>query len=434
VNNRLFRQGFLAVLSAFSFWAIAIAPGIAHWADLSTADILVNEADVKITLTYPTGLTAFADEDGNGRLSSAEFQTHRTALQTLFANYIQLQDNLARLGALTVDFPQKITDPNALSAPNTHSTLTLNYRWPSPVQGIKIDYNLFNYNLFVREAPNATCVARIRQKGDLKTFVFSPQATELELMPSQSGIAWLLPLLGAFVWGAMHSLSPGHGKTLVGAYLVGERATPLQAIALAATTTVTHTIGVFALGLLALYATRYVLPEQLYPWLSLISGSLVVWIGFSLLRERFRAATVSHDHHHDHDHDHDHDHHHHHHHDHHHHHFPPEEISWRNLLALGISGGLIPCPAALVLLLSAISFGNPLSGLTLVLAFSLGLGTVLGGLGIMLVYAKRTFKYLPELPEAGSKWLPFFAALGITLLGLIIATKALLEIHDNIFN
>jgi ABC-type nickel/cobalt efflux system permease component RcnA len=66
--------------------------------------------------------------------------------------------------------------------------------------------------------------------------------------------------------------------------------------------------------------------------------------------------------------------------------------------------------------------------LTLVLAFSLGLGTVLGGLGIMLVYAKRTFKYLPELPEAGSKWLPFFAALGITLLGLIIATKALLEI------
>ena len=90
-------------------------------------------------------------------------------------------------------------------------------------------------------------------------------------------------LLAAFAWGAVHALSPGHGKTMVAAYLVGTRGTARHALALGATVTVTHTIGVFALGLVTLVLSQYVLPEQLYPWLNLASGLLVVLVGTPLI-------------------------------------------------------------------------------------------------------------------------------------------------------
>ena len=89
----------------------------------------------------------------------------------------------------------------------------------------------------------------------------------------------LLAVLGAFVWGAAHALSPGHGKTIVAAYVVGQRATFKHAIFLGATTTITHTAGVFALGLITLFASQFILPETLYPWLEVISGVLVVVLG-----------------------------------------------------------------------------------------------------------------------------------------------------------
>ncbi|MDQ3045132.1 MAG: high-affinity nickel-transporter, partial [Chloroflexota bacterium] len=95
----------------------------------------------------------------------------------------------------------------------------------------------------------------------------------------------LLSLLLAAVWGAAPALSPGHGKTVVAAYLVGSRGTPRHALFLGATVTVTHTAGVLALGLITLFASRYILPEQLYPWLSLLSGVLVAGMGIVLLRQ-----------------------------------------------------------------------------------------------------------------------------------------------------
>ena len=91
-------------------------------------------------------------------------------------------------------------------------------------------------------------------------------------------------LLAAAAWGALHALSPGHGKTVVGAYLVGSRGTPRHALFLGLTVTITHTAGVLALGLLILFASRTILPELLYPWLSLTSGLLVVAIGLTILR------------------------------------------------------------------------------------------------------------------------------------------------------
>ena len=112
----------------------------------------------------------------------------------------------------------------------------------------------------------------------------------------------LLALLAALGWGAMHAMSPGHGKTLVAAYLVGAHGTARHALFLGLTTTITHTAGVFALGFVTLALSRYILPEHLYPWLSAASGILVVLIGLSLVRSRLRGA--GHDHPHDHDHEH----------------------------------------------------------------------------------------------------------------------------------
>src|SRR5262245_10224529 len=171
---------------------------------------------------------------------------------------------------------------------------------------------------------------------------------ELIAAPNLTPGVILIGLLLAFIWGGMHAMSPGHGKTVVGAYLVGSRGTAKHAAFLGATVTITHTIGVFALGLVTLFASHYVIPEKLYPILSFVSGALVVAIGMSLFTKRLRVSlgVAAHDHDHLHNHDG---------HDHGagaHTHLPPgadgSEVTWRNLLALGVSGGIMPCPSALV--------------------------------------------------------------------------------------
>jgi len=228
-----------------------------------------------------------------------------------------------------------------------------------------------------------------------------------ELTPSIA----LAGLLIAMILGAAHALSPGHGKTVVGAYLVGSRGTARHAAFLGATVTITHTAGIFALGLITLFASRYVLPEQIFPIMSVVSGAIVLAIGSSLFIKRLRVAfgwppLDHHRHHHEH-HDHDelvsHSHDHEHHHLEHahsngspHSHLPPgadgSAVTWRSLLALGISGGLLPCPSALVVMLSAISLHRVGYGLLLVIAFSIGLAGTLTAVGLMFVFVKRLVK------------------------------------------
>jgi ABC-type nickel/cobalt efflux system permease component RcnA len=198
------------------------------------------------------------------------------------------------------------------------------------------------------------------------------------------GVLFVL-LLAAFGWGAVHALSPGHGKAMVAAYLVGTKGKPRHAVALGATVTVAHTIGVFLLGLVTLALSQYVLPEDLYPWLNLISGALVVAIGLGVLRSRLRGRGHSHHGHHHHGHGH-----HHHHHD----HAGDHTVTNRSLIGLGAAAGLIPCPSALVVLLGAIAQHEIALGLLLIVAFSLGLAATLTGLGLAVVYAR---KLLPRL-------------------------------------
>ena len=292
----------------------------------------------------------------------------------------------------------------------------------------------------------------------------------------------LLALLISFVWGAMHAMTPGHGKTIVGAYLVGSRGTMKHALYLGLTTTITHTLGVFALGLVTLFAAQFIVPERLFPWLSLLSGIFVIAIGMNLVVSRFRSSeampwlrklktdltksrkltptvlqyepveTIAHTHKlvlgatqqhvHVHDHTHPHDHHHdhahpdQHDHDHSHSHadhshLPPgtagEPVTWRSLLALGISGGLLPCPSALVVLLGAIALNRIGFGLILVLAFSLGLAGALTAIGMMFIYAGKLFNRFPAQGRI-IRFLPVLSALFVSVIGLGIAIKALQEI------
>jgi nickel/cobalt transporter (NicO) family protein len=212
-------------------------------------------------------------------------------------------------------------------------------------------------------------------------------------------------LAAALFWGAAHALSPGHGKTIVTAYLIGKRGTARDAAALGAIVTVTHTIGVFALGLVTLALSQWIVPDTLYPWIDLTAGVLVVAIGISVLRARL-ARVQHHHHHHEHDHDH----------------------SRRSLVAVGISGGLLPCPSALVVLLAAISLHRLAFGLVLIVAFSIGLALSITGLGLAAVLAKRAFagrSFDGLLVRA----LPAVSAAVILAAGVAMTVRAIPKVH-----
>jgi nickel/cobalt transporter (NicO) family protein len=220
----------------------------------------------------------------------------------------------------------------------------------------------------------------------------------------------ILLLLAAFGWGGLHALSPGHGKAMVAAYLVGTRGTPRQAVALGVTVTITHTMGVFALGLVTLGLSQYVLPEQLYPWLTLVSGVMVAGVGVAVLRSRLGHAR-QHEHHHDH------------HHGHAHHHHEPRPLGLRGTLGMGAAAGLIPCPSALVVLLAAISQHEVALGLLLITAFSLGLAATLTSLGLVVVWARRIVP--PRLVSSRLvAALPAASALLIVAVGFVLTVKA----------
>lgn len=263
----------------------------------------------------------------------------------------------------------------------------------------------------------------------------------------------------AFVLGAVHALTPGHGKTIVAAYLVGSRGTLKHAAFLGGMVTFTHTITVFVLGLATLFLFQYVVPQNVTQVLGAISGLSIVAIGGWMLYKRARAGAHIHTHdhehshehvhvhahgpgdehdhahehhHHDHPHDHAHEHAHDHQHDHSHGHthgpgghtHMPDEISWPGLVALGASGGLVPCESALVLLLTAIALRRVGLGLLLLVSFSLGLALVLMAIGILVIYAKNL---LPSGTRSKPffRWVPVASAGVVMLLGVVMTAVSL---------
>jgi nickel/cobalt transporter (NicO) family protein len=282
----------------------------------------------------------------------------------------------------------------------------------------------------------------------------------------------VLSLLVAAGLGAVHALSPGHGKTVMAAYLVGSRGTASQALGLGLTVTIAHTLGVLALGVITLSAGAVLPPERLYPILGLVSGVLVLGIGLYLVFGRVRVWQAERAHASLHDEGHDHEHapgsgrgHEHPHesgrdrqhrqagnpHDEHDHadhrddaggwhshglvrhsHIPARggDLRWRGLFALGLSGGMVPSVSALILLLGSVSLGRPAYGIVLTAAFGVGMAIVLVGVGMALVYARGLLERLPTRTRSArlTALLPTATAVVVLLAGGFITVQAALTL------
>jgi len=319
------------------------------------------------------------------------------------------------------------------------------------------------------EPPSSAAISR--PPPTAREGAVSPGERELgELIHRQDLSFWvvLVALVLAAFYGAGHALTPGHGKTIVAAYLVGSRGTVWHAIYLGLIVTLTHTGSVFIIGFIALYLQSSLVQGNLIPVMEGVSGLLITAIGLWMFLSRYRnfiraralaSACISpaeiHDHHHhqshhehhshsrehhdhsdDHPHDHSHEHHDHsgHSHDHnhvHHHghsHEIPADASMWDLLVLGISGGMVPCPTAIVVLMVAIGIGRTAFGMLLIAAFSVGLAAVLIVIGVLMVTAKNL---LDRFSFGGTGRLvlvlPIFSGALITCIGLWLTVYALIR-------
>jgi nickel/cobalt transporter (NicO) family protein len=251
--------------------------------------------------------------------------------------------------------------------------------------------------------------------------------------------ALLVSLLLAAGLGAVHAVSPGHGKTVMAAYLVGTQGTARHAVALGLTVTASHTLGVVGLAAITLLAGDLLPPERLYPVLGLLSGLIVVALGTWLLVQRVRNLRrgamhgASHDHahngavhqqHHDAVHTHRHGGI-----EHSHAAQPGVRLSWRSLFALGFAGGLVPSASALILLLGAIAAGRPAYGLALAIAFGMGMAVVLSGIGLAVVRAGKLVERLPSLGTLMrfAPVVPWVSALAVTGAGIFLTSQALVQ-------
>jgi nickel/cobalt exporter len=294
--------------------------------------------------------------------------------------------------------PETSTQPNTVYAPGGPSLNTVRPASPpiSPQQPTPDTYRVTKHS--------TTDTPRTPQDG------FTQSISRQTLTPS----VVLISLALAFLFGAFHALSPGHGKAMVAAYLVGVRGTLRHAAFLGAVITLTHTVSVYFLGLLTLVAAQYVVPERLYPVLSIGSGIAIVVVGVSLLWKRIGAwleerreggserwdeeAGM-----------------------------PPlpdnTAVSLKSLIVLGITGGALPCPSALVVMLGAIALHRIAFGLALIGAFSLGLAAVLTGIGVLVVRMRGVLDRLP-LHERVTARLPLLSAALVTLVGVVLIVRA----------
>ncbi len=333
----------------------------------------------------------------------------------------------------------KVFDSTAFGSPVTDELKT----YPQDMLTAPLDERAADFSATAGSIPAGAIALRTRDGRAAETS--RDRFAELINVPVLTPLVALLGLLIAAGLGALHAFSPGHGKTVVGAYLVGSKGTARHAAFLGLTVTITHTAGVFALGMVTLFASHYIVPERIFPVLSFVSGAIVLAMGLTLFIRRLRGALAnsagahthgqagihSHDdlsaHSHDHSdqsslsHSHggvEHS------------HLPPGAdggaVTWRSLLALGISGGLLPCPSALVVLLSAIALHRVGYGLVLVVAFSAGLATTLTAIGLMFVFAGRFFKR-PSGESRILRLLPAFSALVIACVGAAICYEALAQ-------
>jgi nickel/cobalt exporter len=389
----------------------------------------------------------YRDENFPGRAGWKEIVASAKNGTDLIESSVSSVDRSAQLSNYPTDLlnsPPQLLEARLSFAPSAAEIVS---KTPSPA-GLPI-WPLINDNqLNIAEPTTANLTAgapqQVRQPSD-----FSAERSGDSLQPNKQStlknsfteliaarqLNWsiiMLAFLTAAVLGAFHALEPGHGKTLVAAYLVGSRGTMKHALILGVIVTAAHTAGVYLLGGATLYASHYIVPERLYPGLALLSGVMVIGLGLVLvLRSYWHNEIGSHIHHlhpnpyHSHSRDSGHSHphggHSHHHHD------LSQEVSLRQLLTLGLSGGIVPCPAALVVLLSALALNRVGFGLLLIIAFSIGLAVVLVGIGLLIVHARQFMSRFHGDSRLTTRWLPLASSVFIILCGIALTSQAILS-------
>jgi ABC-type nickel/cobalt efflux system permease component RcnA len=422
------------------------------------------EIDLTPGVLVTLQVVALIDRDGDGAISDDEGQAYARAVledvaldvdgqrhlltvsRTEFPSMLALTAGLGtiRLQAAATAGPSGWQN---MAGPGTHQAVVLNAH--TPVKSV--------YQATVALGPAGGIEVAEQHRDDLQQSLrvdytvappaaVSPASAEANGAWSLGGLAerqrWLVDTLyrpAASPWllvvalglsamlGGLHALTPGHGKTLLASYLVGSRGTAWHAVFLGGTVTFTHTASVIATGLLALLAGHLIVPDLLVPTLELSSGLLVVLLGIRLVRTRWRSVGHGHEHDHTHPHDHPHDHHSHEHPEHAHlRPNPADGIRWRDLVAMGVSGGLTPCPEAIGILLIAIGLNRVGFGMGLIVAFSLSLAAVLSLFGLLLVRSRRLVDHLGATGQRTQRLLPLGSAVVVTLLGLGMSAKGVL--------
>jgi ABC-type nickel/cobalt efflux system permease component RcnA len=467
MNNRFFPRvaGLVAVLA--SWWLGAAEAGahpmgnfaICHYARIRADCDAIRVRFVLDLAEVPTvGEKRLLDRDGDGRVSPEEEEAYLKAKAAEILPALALTVDGTRL-SLRQGGARAQLAPGAGGLETLKISFDLSAPWPAGGPGGSVNYRDGTYPTrsgwkevvavagpgAALEGSSVPAADRSAELSDYPPDVIPPQVTEAHFTAKPGDAGGELPepaaaasarttprdaftqaiaaedlgaavvltgLLLAFVFGALHALSPGHGKAMVAAYLVGARSTSAHAVLLGAVVTVTHTLGVFALGLFTLLASANVLPEVLYPALGAASGLAVCGLGLWLLYRRVRRLlrgprppqASAHGHGHS--------------------HLPDGPITVRALIALGVSGGIIPCPSALVVLLAAVALHRIGYGLLLITSFSLGLAAVLVVIGLLVVRARR---WLEGVRVSGAllRRIPVASAAVITLIGAALVVRAL---------
>jgi nickel/cobalt exporter len=483
-----------------------VSPVFAHPADVYTHNIHINIAEESLSIKWeikpgPLLIQALwfdADKDQDGLVSAQE--ANEWAASRISKLTVLLGSQKLSMNVDEVKFPETI---DSFQAGLEFITITLS----APLD-VSIDPYRLSLQNTVEEQKSLNWYY-INTEGDIKfeapkqnnskiTFQIFPSSTQPDLltawdssMPSisswQGGTAPSTPepaaptpqqnanlerlldlvrakdlslsfyafaLVIALALGALHALTPGHGKTVVAAYLVGSRGMIWHAIVLGSVVTLTHTGSVFLLGIITLAASQYILPTTIIPWLEVLSGLLILGLGLYLLWQRFHYWLKSRTtapvvvetrkysltpssapkkisgpvkvenlpadaHHHGDGKVHSHN--------------IPEALTWRSLIALGISGGLVPCPDAIAILLVAVAINRILLGLALIISFSLGLAVVLIVIGLLMVSSRRLFDRFSFLDKAAPV-LPMVSAIIVLLLGLGLTWGAYVRAQANFYS
>jgi nickel/cobalt transporter (NicO) family protein len=462
----------VALALLIPFLLMAYTPAAAHPADEGRQEAVFAIQDGKLHWRHDIwlgpllGLQVWAREidlDADQKAAPEEQAALTHKLTALFALEIDGKPvPITLISTQVAPYPKFVAQPVApqisfeFTAPIAAGEHTLRYtssfdtarlklagRFPSGggvlVQNVKASREAYAADVTIKPvalaAPSTETAQTPTQTSDSNSnsTALSPSISQLLEGSTVTLPVLLLGLVVSFGVGAAHALTPGHGKGIIAAFMIGDRMSSLRsgvlhALILAMTMTVTHTASVIAIGLVAVALARVILPQVLVPWLTLVSGLMIVVVGAALLWNRartspplpmgegshlmrgVRAANAAHN--------------------------PAlphthqrlkladaRTMSLRSLILLGISGGLLPCADALAILLLAISVNRAALGLVLLVAFSLGIAVTLTALGIIAASGQRALRRYNRLEPILAR-LPLVSAVVVLVLGVVLIGQA----------